>query len=128
MSWRDWDMGLVQVSIPVTNANGNTFTNRFTFARGSQGWYIRDFSVDQPDPGDLIEPPPAVAQQIQPNVKEIMSALRDGRIAEIWYDLPQDPNARMRVPVLSFWQRLGASDAPQAFSIMDDLTPSRGCA
>ncbi len=50
-----------------------------------------------------------------------MSALRDGRIAEIWYDLPQDPSARMRMPVLSFWQRLGASDAPQAFSIMDDL-------
>ncbi len=122
VSWRHWDSGQVEVYVPVTNANGDRFTNRFVLSRGSKGWYIRNFSVDEPHPGDLINPPPAVAEQIRPMVTQLMGALRDGRIAEIWYDLPDDPTARMRVPVLSFWERLGSSDVPPAFSIMDDLS------
>jgi len=121
VSWSRWDSGTVGLSVPVTNANGDTFRNRFTLAHGQAGWYIKDFTVDQPKPGDLVDPPPAVEQQITPIVKSLMSALRDGRIAEIWYALPDDPNARLRAPVLGFWERLGSSGVPDVISIFDDL-------
>ncbi len=121
VSWRDWEAGRVEVYVPVTNDNGDSMSNRFVLTRGSAGWYIKEFSVAEPHVGDLIDPPPSVAQQIQPVVKQMMSALEEGNIAQIWYALPDDANARLRSPVLTFWQRLSASDVPSVMSIMGDL-------
>jgi hypothetical protein len=121
VSWRSWETGSVQVPVTITNANGGTFTNSFTLTRGSAGWYIRSFTVDQPHPGDLIEPPPGVERQIRPTVQQLMGALKEGRFAEVWYALPDEPGAHMRTPKITFWQRLGGAEAPDVISLMGDL-------
>lgn len=121
VSWGDWNTGRVELTIPVTNDAGARFKNHFVLARVREGWCIKDFTVDQPKRGEPLDPPAAVVQQIRPAIQQTLKALQEGHIAEVWYSLPQDPAARYRMPVLSFWQKLGLSQGAGPISIYDDL-------
>jgi len=123
VSARRWAGGRVQLKAVAVNADGDRFRNRFFLARGRDGWYIKDFVVDQPEPGDPVDPPAAIREQMRPAAREVMKALREGRITDIYYlYLPDDPTARYRTPVLSFWQKLSLSEPAGPIGIFDDLS------
>ena len=123
VSWSDWATGQVELEVPGTNAAGGHFRNRFVLAKMHDGWCIKGFTVAQPKHGDPLDPPAAVVDQIRPLVQQTLTALREGHIAEIWYNMPKDTGSRYRMPVLSFWQKIGLEDAANGpISLYDDLT------
>ena len=122
VSWATWNTGHVELTVPFTNDDGGRFKNRFVLGRLREGWCIKDFTVAQPKKDESLDPPAAVMQQIRPVTQQTIRALQEGHIAEVWYSLPPDPGVRYRMPVLSFWQKLGLSEGSGPISIYDDLT------
>lgn len=115
-----WLDGEAELTVAGSNAQGERFEDQFVLSRGQGGWYIKDFTLRQPEPGDPLDPPPQVAEQIRPQVVQIMTWLKEGRIGEIYYAMPEEPQFRYRMPKLSFWQKLSAGDVGP-ISVFTDL-------
>jgi len=121
VSWRRWHEPPVEITVPVRNANGERFKDEFVLAEGQSGWYIKDFTVRVPMPGDVVSPPAAVVEKIRPEANRVMAQLFRGEIAELYMMLPNDPASRYRTPQVSFWQRLTMSEPVRPVNIYDDL-------
>lgn len=73
-----------------------------------------------PEPGDALDPPQEVRQQIGPKVRGMMSEMKDGRMAAILYELPDKSSARERPLTLPWWQSFWMSRTP-GIPIVQDL-------
>jgi hypothetical protein len=118
--WQDWSRGDLHTWVRGTNRYDETFRDRFRLVEARGAWWIRDFSLDQPRAGDHIVPSERIKAQILPKAAQLLERLKNRELATIYYDLPDDPAARNRMPVQTFWGRIFQGEAPPAISVLDE--------
>ncbi|MHC4592812.1 MAG: hypothetical protein ACYS8L_08985, partial [Planctomycetota bacterium] len=119
--WQDWSRGDVQAWVRGTNQYDETFRDRFHLVEARGAWWIRGFRLDQPRAGDHIVPSDRIKAQILPKAAQLLERLKNRELATIYYDLPDDPAARNRMPTQTFWESIFQGDAPPAISVLDDI-------
>jgi hypothetical protein len=122
--WRDWKGTELRLVLSGTGAFGPTTEDEITLAKAGGKWRISGCKMAEPRPGDALDPPQAVRQQVEPKVRHMMAELKEGRMAAIVYELPDKASARERPLTLSGWQSLWMSSTP-GISVVEDLEMMR---
>ena len=120
LSWRAWRRGEVSVKVPYADPGREETEDEFQLIRAEGKWYIRDFALKTPKPGDPINPPDDVRALLSAKAAEYLRNLREGHFMAVLYELPTETASRYRFVDRPWWKRL-FSDVPRAVYIMADL-------
>lgn len=119
LSWANYRQGEARLKVAGTSGGGERLTDTVELALADGKWWLRDFELVQPKPEDAINPPPEVRRALRPRVQELMKALAEGHIGDVYYALPDERVSRYRMPKMGFWQRLTTDDRP--INLLSDL-------
>jgi len=119
VGWRQWVLGRARVEASCTNLAGERFTDVFGFVRDGEQWAICDVELNGPVPGDELDLPQDVMVELRPTLEGFLDNLRNGRIADVMYDLPKE--SLLREPKTSFWDRLWGNVPDGPVNIYADL-------
>jgi hypothetical protein len=118
--WQDWSYGNFWLYLSGSNAMGEPLQDDLAeLARAMGKWCIRDFDLQEPQPGDLLNVPASIREAMRPEAERLIGMLKAGKTLEIFYGLPRE--ARYRPPQLTGWERVTRDDVPEAISIYQDL-------
>lgn len=119
--WQIWLNRKVRVTVPGYNVFGEEVLDRFEFLKINDDWRIRDFKLQTPEPGDVLNPPDYIKKALQPVAAQVLENLKSNRTIPIMYMLPEDVRSRFREPRATFWDRLFKGGIPEFIPIFDDL-------
>jgi len=119
VKWQSWVAGRLIVAVPGHNFQNDQFQDVFEMRCVEGKWYLCDFTLSQPVPGALLDPPEDVMAQLRPDVHAIMDDIENGHPGNVVYRLPKE--ARFRAPELSWWEKFWAGDKAGVISIFDDV-------
>jgi len=121
--WRDWQEPTVSLTLSAAAAGGAT-EDEVTLARRDSKWLIVGCAMARPGPGERLDPPQDVRQQIEPKVHHMMTELMEGRVADILYEMPDTAAARERPLNVPWYLMLFESPYP-GVAIAEDLEKAR---
>jgi len=119
LGWTDYREGAARLTLQARNGSGERLNDTVELCLAGGKWWISDFELVQPEPEDPIDPPAQVRAALRPQVQELMKALAEGHIGDVYYALPDDRVSRYRMPEMGFWQRLTTDRKP--ISLLTDL-------
>jgi hypothetical protein len=119
--WQIWLSRKVRTTVPGYNIYGEQVLDRFEFLKIKDKWWISDFQLQKPNPGDVLDPPDYVKKELQPVAAQILENLKTGRTVPVMYMLPDNAASRIRRPRTTFWERLFTGGIPDFIPIFDDL-------
>lgn len=111
--------GLVEVEVLGVNDMGRRLTDTVHLVRKQQTWWIRDFELQQPEPGDTVQPPPEMTAGLREKVLPLMQNLREGHVWYIWGELPKTGSGRYRLQKKKGF--LGLFSGKEAVPLHQDL-------
>jgi len=118
--WRAWQRERLRLKVPASNSAGEGFFERFELVRRGAGWRIADFHLAAPSPGDALDPPEAVREELLRQVRAVLDGLKAGHAGEVYNLLPKGPHSRSRYMKPTFWQKLGFGERSRV-SVYNDL-------
>ncbi len=121
VSRKDWQRGAFRVEVRASNDQGERLRHEFGLVLVDGHWRIRDFKLTEPAQGDAIDPPAAVKAEVMPQLAFILENMKEGRMADVFYELPDRDVCRRRSVKLSWWQKIFSGGAGGWLSLYDDL-------
>ncbi len=121
MDAEDLLTGRVELKLPAPRYHGEETTEApvLELVKEPEGWAVANFRLDQPEEGDRVDPPAEVRAALRRQTEPIMRALREGRIGDVYYALPDKRECHYRLPEVSFLE--GLFGGPGPMSIYTDL-------
>jgi hypothetical protein len=113
---KDWLDGSVVVKVPGTNAFGDEIPEKLKLVRSGDAWYIARMNLARPEPGAVIEPDPKTQTEIADVARNVLQALRSGKIGRIMTMLPEGNTTQWVTTNPTFWERATGS-APMRISL-----------
>jgi len=121
VSRKELQRGAFRVEVPASNQRGERLEHEFELVLIDGHWRIRDFQITDPAPGDALDLPAAVKDEIMPQLVFVLENMKLGRTADVFYELPDINVCRHRPIRLSWWQNLFSGKSGGWLSLYEDL-------
>jgi len=111
--------GRARLVIRATNYRGQRVRIPITALRERDKWWIADFEMTPALPGDRLDPPEEVRRQLREQTIPVITSMKQGHMADVYYMLPDKARCRYRPPKAGFFTRM--LERPKSMPIYSDL-------